>query len=364
MHRRLTSTTSSVRNRRAGNKRAVRFNVMVAGSGGSGKSTFINTLCGRALVSTTGWMDQDPASAHKERPVRLRTYTEELSDADLGVVTLRFIETTGYGDNLDNSVSLREILKYIETQFDEVLAEEARIRRNPRFTDNRIHALVYLIDATGHGLRETDVEFLKMVGTRVNVIPVLSKSDALTKAEVQLNKRLIREDIDKYQIPIYEFAPLEDDDEVSLSGVSSVQESVPFAIVGASDGTSRTYPWGTVQVDDPKVSDFPLLRDTLLYTHLNDLKETTYDYMYENYRTERLSSEVVDEPSNSQTHIQREEMLRQEEEKLQMNEQQLQRQLEERREELRRREAELKELEARIRREAEATNSPVLTEFS
>jgi hypothetical protein len=31
-----------------------------------------------------------------------------------------------------------------------VLAEESRIKRNPRFRDNRVHALLYFIPPSGH----------------------------------------------------------------------------------------------------------------------------------------------------------------------------------------------------------------------
>lgn len=47
--------------------------------------------------------------------------------------------------------SFSEIVGYLERQHDDILAEESRIKRNPRFRDNRIHALLYFITPTGHG---------------------------------------------------------------------------------------------------------------------------------------------------------------------------------------------------------------------
>lgn len=46
--------------------------------------------------------------------------------------------------------SFQEIVGYLETQYDDILAEESRIKRNPRFRDNRVHALLYFISPTGH----------------------------------------------------------------------------------------------------------------------------------------------------------------------------------------------------------------------
>lgn len=46
--------------------------------------------------------------------------------------------------------SFQEILGYLERQYDDILSEESRIKRNPRFRDNRVHALLYFIAPTGH----------------------------------------------------------------------------------------------------------------------------------------------------------------------------------------------------------------------
>jgi len=44
----------------------------------------------------------------------------------------------------------QEIVGYLERQYEDILAEESRIKRNPRFRDNRVHALLYFIPPTGH----------------------------------------------------------------------------------------------------------------------------------------------------------------------------------------------------------------------
>lgn len=46
--------------------------------------------------------------------------------------------------------SFQEIVGHLERQYDDILAEESRIKRNPRFRDNRVHALLYFISPTGH----------------------------------------------------------------------------------------------------------------------------------------------------------------------------------------------------------------------
>lgn len=215
-----------------------------------------------------------------------------------------------------------EIVNYIDKQFDEVLAQESRVKRNPRVADNRVHALIYFINPTSHGLREPDVEFMRMTAHKVNVIPVIAKSDSLTPEELTLNKKLIMEDIRRYKLCIYGFPGgdgflydekmnrnsrmsfYSDDDTSSIVDEefnelnSFIRTKLPFAVIGASETIdtgngnkiqARRYPWGVLDVNDPKYSDIDLIRDIIIRTHLQDLKETTHFVLYENYRTQKLS---------------------------------------------------------------------------
>ena len=72
---------------------------------------------------------------------------------------------------------------------------------------------------------------------------------------------------------------------------------VPFAVVGATDETTtpdgrkvrgRKYPWGVIEVDNPEHCDFVNLRQMLIRTHMEELKEHTNNILYENYRTDKL----------------------------------------------------------------------------
>ena len=48
--------------------------------------------------------------------------------------------------------SFGEIVGYLERQYDDILAEESRIKRNPRFRDNRVHVLLYFVQPTGKSI--------------------------------------------------------------------------------------------------------------------------------------------------------------------------------------------------------------------
>ena len=74
---------------------------------------------------------------------------------------------------------------------------------------------------------------------------------------------------------------------------------VPFAVVGAnSEVTSaegrkvrgRRYPWGIIEVDNEEHCDFVKLRQMLIRTHMEELKEHTNNALYENYRSEKMTA--------------------------------------------------------------------------
>ncbi|KAL8700808.1 MAG: hypothetical protein Q9201_005242 [Fulgogasparrea decipioides] len=360
-------------------KKGIQFCLMVCGASGTGRTTFVNTLCGRRVLQ--GKDADDYTNAHLEEGVRIKPITVELELDEEGTrVSLTIVDTPGFGDQIDNEArsatwlfktdaDFSEIVGYLERQYDDILAEESRIKRNPRFRDNRVHALLYFITPTGHGLRELDIELMKRLSPRVNVVPVIGKADSLTPAELAESKKLVMEDIEHYRIPVYNFPyDIEEDDEDTVEENSELRGLMPFAIVGSDEVIeiggrrvrARQYPWGVVEIDNPRHSDFLAIRSALLHSHLADLKEITHDFLYENYRTEKLSKSVeggaaADSSMNpedlaSQSVRLKEEQLRREEEKLREIEMKVQREINEKRQELLARESQLKEME-RMHRE-------------
>ena len=58
--------------------------------------------------------------------------------------------------------------------------------------DNRVHACVYFIQPTGHSLKPLDIEVMRRLHTKVNLIPVIAKADTLTDEEVAQFKQRVR----------------------------------------------------------------------------------------------------------------------------------------------------------------------------
>ncbi|EJS44434.1 shs1p [Saccharomyces arboricola H-6] len=211
-------------------------------------------------------------------------------------VFFNLIMTHGIGENLDNSLCFEEVTSYLEQQFDIVLAEETRIKRNPRFEDTRVHVALYFIEPTGHGLREVDVELMKSISKYTNVLPIITRADSFTKEELVQFRKNIMFDVDRYNVPIYKFEiDPEDDDLESIEENQALASLQPFAIITSDIRNSenkyvREYPWGVISIDDDKISDLKVLKNVLFGSHLQEFKDTTQNLLYENYRSEKLSS--------------------------------------------------------------------------
>jgi len=249
----------------------------------------VNTLCEEKVLERDETL---PEGEMKIRPV-----TVSLDENGIRI-SLTIVDTPGFGDAIDNEPFFTQLVQYIEKQYDDILAEESRIKRNPKFRDNRVHALLYFIAPTGHALREIDIELMKRLSPRVNVIPVIGKADSFTREELVEFKKRVMQDIDHHQISIYNFPfDPDEDDEDTIEENNELRSSLPFAVIGEDEEDEegnriRKYPWGNAEVDNPDHCDFSKLRYALLTSHLNDLKEITHDFLYENYRTETLSRDI------------------------------------------------------------------------
>jgi septin 7 len=114
-------------------------------------------------------------------------------------------------------------------------------------------------------------------------------------------------DIQHHNIQIFEGPRYELDDEETIAENNEIMSKVPFAVVGASSEVTtaegrkvrgRSYPWGVIEVDNEEHCDFVKLRQMLIRTHMEELKEHTNNALYENYRSDKLTSMgVAQDPS-------------------------------------------------------------------
>lgn len=277
-------------------KKGFQFTLMVVGESGLGKSTLVNTLFNTAIYPTK---EAKELTNETPKTIDIQTITADIEENGVKL-KLTIIDTPGFGDYVNNDNSWQPILENIEARFDAYLEQENRVNRK-RLIDTRVHACVYFIPPTGHGLRPLDIEFMKRLHHRVNLIPIIAKSDILSDDEIKSFKARILEDIAFNKIQIYQTPIYDNDDAETIQENKDIILSIPFAVVGSDKPVKvgnktirgRKYPWGLIEVDNEEHCDFNKLRKMLIRTHMEELKEYTNEVLYEKYRSQKLISSEV-----------------------------------------------------------------------
>lgn len=111
-------------------KKGLNFTLMVCGASGTGKTTFINTLCEAVVMPNR--VPHNPEKAAEEKTVTIKPTAIDIEEEGIKI-SLTIIDTPGFGENINNESTFSEIISHIERQYDDILAEESRIKRNPKF---------------------------------------------------------------------------------------------------------------------------------------------------------------------------------------------------------------------------------------
>ncbi|KAJ8312205.1 hypothetical protein KUTeg_009578 [Tegillarca granosa] len=221
-------------------KRGFEFSLMVVGECGLGKSTLINSL-----FLTDLYKDRKLPTVQDNVNKTVEISKKSLEIEERGVkLRLTIVDTPGYNDAVNGEECWKNIIDYFEQYYQ---AESGLNRKN--IQDTRVHCCLYFISPYGHGLKPMDVNFMKKLHKKCNIVPLAA---------------------------------------------------IPFAVVGSNTVVEaggkrirgRMYPWGIVEVDNPSHCDFTKLRQMLISTHMQDLKDITSDVHYENYRAEHLASQM------------------------------------------------------------------------
>uniref|UniRef100_A0A493TYC4 Septin 12 n=1 Tax=Anas platyrhynchos platyrhynchos TaxID=8840 RepID=A0A493TYC4_ANAPP len=284
-------------------KTGFEFNIMVVGQSGLGKSTMVNTLF-KSKVSRKA--SQPGQEERIPKTVQLQSVTHVIEEKGVKM-KLTVTDTPGFGDQINNENCWDPIIKYINEQYERYLREEILITRKRKIPDTRVHGCVYFVPPTGHWLRPLDLEFMRRLSKIVNVVPVIAKADTLTLEERAEFKQRIQQDLKAHAISVYPQEDFDEDpDDRLLNNV--IREKIPFAVVGADQEhqvngrrvLGRKTKWGIIEVENPTHCEFPMLRDLLIRSHLQDLKDITHNVHYESYRVRRLneSNRVALSPPN------------------------------------------------------------------
>uniref|UniRef100_A0A2K6KGC0 Septin n=1 Tax=Rhinopithecus bieti TaxID=61621 RepID=A0A2K6KGC0_RHIBE len=230
------------------------------GEPGLGKSTLINSL-----LLTDLYSPEYPGPSHIiKKNVQL---------------LLTIADTPGFGDQL--------VIDYIDSK--------CRIA-NEQTSDGA----VLLIAPSGHGLKPLDIELMKHMHEKVIIISLIAKADTLTPEECQQFKKQIMKENQEHKIKIYAFPETDDEEENKL--VKKVKDRLPLAVVGSNtiiEVNGKRYPWGVAEVENGEHCDFTILRNMLIRTHMQNLKDVTNYVHYKRYRSRKLAAVTYNGVNNN-----------------------------------------------------------------
>lgn len=361
-----TSLNSSNNQRRDQHKSIIKYNILLLGADNLGKATFANNLLNKKIFTNDSseqysniipeavdnhlYATNDEEEAVKiTKPVKVALYTDgynlleatnsslsprkqsnldhnenealfHLKSVDVSIssaeeeLNLTLLKSVAFGTSIDNEQSVTELQTFMEDLFDQVLAEETRIKRNPRFEDGRIHVTLYFLEPNGHGLRELDLKAMKDVSKYTNVIPVIARSDSFEASELKNFKQLVMDDLNYHHIPVFNFSVTNDvldkdyeDDLETMKDNEYLNSIQPFSIVTSDEVNSegnycRHYNWlnddVSVPIDTMEFNELSVLKRVLFGSHLQDFKDTMTNFLYESYRSNKLQSSFA-QPQSS-----------------------------------------------------------------
>nr|XP_019939794.1 PREDICTED: neuronal-specific septin-3-like isoform X4 [Paralichthys olivaceus] len=278
--------------RRKAMKQGFEFNIMVVGQSGLGKSTLMNTLF-KSKVSRKSV--QPNPEERIPKTIEIKSISHDVEEKGVRM-KLTVIDTPGFGDHINNENCWQPIMKFINDQYEAYLQEEIHINRKKRIPDSRVHCCIYFIPPTGHCLRPLDVEFMRRLSKVVNIVPVIAKADTLTLEERDYFKQTIREELRANGIDVYPQKEFDEDADDRMIN-DKIREMIPFAVVGSDQEyqvngkkiLGRKTKWGTIEVENIAHCEFAYLRDLLIRTHMQNIKDITGSIHYETYRVRRLN---------------------------------------------------------------------------
>lgn len=292
----LATTTDSNRLERKSTRKGYTLNVLVVGEEKSGKTTLMSALFDKHFeMPPNKTLPKDPFNP----PVTLVSRSFELKDKNVPIF-LTLHESKNYGQAICQKGTHLPIVNFIDNQFIDYYNRESGVnRRNIR--DNLVHCMFLLVSAINHGLSELDIELLKAVQNKVNVILVITYAELLDPTGRKNVKQSIKETLERNNITLYQVEdPDLGDTEQVKRAITEIQDASPFAVpsilLNSECGIEPIkLDWGRIDSLDIEQSDYLHLKAMLKLQEV-DLRTSTRDIFYEEFRSKKLISALHQSP--------------------------------------------------------------------
>ena len=107
---------------------------------------------------------------------------------------ITLVDTPGYGESLHTEESFAVITQHVDGLFERQLRAESswspRDAERLRLQDPLVHVCLYFI--APHRLKHIDIAFMRALHRKVNIVPIIAKSDTMTTKEKEQFKMQVR----------------------------------------------------------------------------------------------------------------------------------------------------------------------------
>lgn len=247
-------------------RKGLNYNMMLIGSNGVGKSTFVNNLFKHDVITNNmnAYSLQQNDTENIRNPLVRFFITETPFVEKKFNINIKIIEVDNVGDQVDNTGCWTPITEYINNQYLDYYSQEKKMVKS-LIQDNRVHVCLFFVEAYGEPLRTVDIKILKEASSICNVILVVGKSDIFTDDEKVIFHDEIARKLDENNIMLFE--PKEG-------------ERLIYLIANPRKSTLNT--------DEGHLNE---LQELVVQKGMLDLIEQTGNY-YDTFRTRKMTTDL------------------------------------------------------------------------
>ncbi|KAF7718749.1 Uncharacterized protein PECH_004268 [Penicillium ucsense] len=229
------------------------YNVLVVGARNSGKTSFLNFLRTALTMPPHKHPSRSPEELEElERQTpAYEGFTSQYLETEIDGerVGLTLWDSVGLERNIAD-LQMRAVTGFLESKFEETLAEEMKVVRSPNARDTHIHCTFLLLDpvrldeniaaseriaqgtakvtdapVVGVLDQNLDLQVLRTMMGKTTIVPVISKADTITTAHMAFLRKAVWSSLKKANIDPLEILTLEDQDEYSSSESTDEEEA-------------------------------------------------------------------------------------------------------------------------------------------
>ncbi|KAF8930699.1 hypothetical protein BGZ58_008087 [Dissophora ornata] len=230
------------------------------------------------------------------------------ADDEVPARNLVFLDTPGYGSVVDAQTNFNLFMNYVSQMFEE---KNSKISTFIEVSNNELmRSLVTGVGAHKfidvcfylilHRLKPTDVEYMRLISEKANVVPIIAKVDTQPEKEVQDLKVHVLKTLKEQGVPIYTFRI--DYDRLIHMAETGQAGGPPFAVSNVapkpvSEDADDQIPF------KPAVNELPLLRKLVLETQITNIRQFTVK-KFINWRGKHLAQQPQQQQQQQQQYFQ------------------------------------------------------------